>query len=270
MTMVKAFPSEFIANASTDLQSGVLRWGLWGRLGWQDILMRYRRSVLGPFWLTLSTAIMVAAMGTLYSVLFQLPAADYIPFLALGLIIWGFINSILSEGCNTFIEAESVLKQIAMPKSIFVCRVVWRAFLLMVHSLPIYLVLLVWFQIQIGWSVLLAFPALLLLLGHALWISLLFGMISARFRDFPQIVASIVQIAFFLTPIVWKPELLRGRMLIVEANPLYHVIEILRGPLLGTPPEALSWIVVCTMLIAGWVLTFWAFARFRPRIVYWV
>lgn len=268
--MTTAFSTEQVARAFKDLRSGFLWWGLWGRLGWQDILMRYRRSVLGPFWLTLSTGILVGTMGTLYSVLFRLPASEYIPFLALGLIIWGFISSILAEGCNTFIEAESVLKQVALPASIFVYRVVWRALIIMAHSTPIYLLLLALFEIPLNWTLLLALPATLLLIAHALWISLLFGMISARFRDFPQIVGSIVQIAFFLTPIVWKPELLRERVFVVTINPLYHTIEILRGPLLGVPPEALSWIVVGLTLFVGWIVTFLVFARMRSRIVYWI
>ena len=140
----------------------------------------------------------------------------------------------------------------------------------MVHSIPIYLFLLAVFEIPVNWTLLLAVPAALLLIGHALWISLLFGMISARFRDFPQIVGSIVQITFFLTPVVWKPELLGERMLVVTINPLYHTIEILRGPLLGVPPEALSWMVVGSTLLAGCIMTFVVFALLRPRIVYWI
>src|SRR4249920_1897323 len=93
--------------ASRDIRDGILLWPLWGRLGWNDILQRYRRSLLGPFWLTASMAIMVVSLGILYAELFNTPINDFLPFLCVGLLVWNLISSFLIEGGTIFTGAES-------------------------------------------------------------------------------------------------------------------------------------------------------------------
>src|SRR4051812_47682455 len=95
-------------------------------LGWQDIVQRYRRSLLGPLWLTLSTAVTVGALGLVYASLFRLPLERYLPYLAIGLVTWTFISSLVIEGCNSFIAVESTIKQIRMPFTMHATRAVWR------------------------------------------------------------------------------------------------------------------------------------------------
>ena len=102
------------------------------------------------------------------------------------------------------------------------------------------------------------------------WVSILLGMICARFRDVPQIVASFIQVAFFLTPIIWKPELLVDRIGFVQFNPFFHFVELIRAPLLGNAPNTISWIVTLGITLAGWLITFIIFRRFRNRIAYWI
>ena len=256
--------------AIADLADGLCRWPLWGLMGWQDIRQRYRRSMLGPFWLTLSMGILVGALGVLYAKLFGVDIHDYLPFLTLGFLSWTLISTLINEGCGTFTASENFIKQMRLPFSLFVYRIVWRNLIIFAHNLIIYPVVAVLFGIWPGVTGLLFLPGLAIVALNGLWAGLLLGMICARFRDVPQIVASLLQVAFFLTPIIWKPDLLGRRAGIVDLNPFYHFVQIIRAPLLGEVPDALTWGMALGVTAAGWFVTFLFFRRFRSRISYWV
>ena len=230
--------------ALLDIIQGARARYLWGLLGWQDIRRRYRRSVLGPFWLTISMGVLVGALGTLYGALLKVGIADYVPFLAFGFIIWTLISGVITDGCSAFISAESIIKQVGLPLSVHVYRLVWRHLVIFFHNAAIFVVVAAVFAIWPGWAGLLALPGLVLLCLNGIWVGLLLGIISARFRDVPPIVASIVRILFFVTPIIWMPELMPGRALVLDFNPFFHFVEVVRAPLLGQVPGSVSWIAV--------------------------
>lgn len=253
-----------------DLRRGALAYHLWYVLGWQDIRQRYRRSVLGPFWLTLGTGVLVAVMGVLYGLLFKVNAGVYVPHIALGFIVWTLISETISDGCYVFIKASGAIKDTGLPLSIHVYRLLWRDLLIFFHNVAVYVVVAVIFGIWPGWVGLLVLPGLALLYLNALWAVILFGMISARFRDVPPIVTNIMRICFFVTPIIWMPEFLPQRSVLLEVNLFYHMVEVVRAPLLGKVPELSSWVVVLSALIGGWILTFVVFRYCRRQIAYWV
>lgn len=265
-------PSPFpqAVPALLDVLRGARAAHLWSLLGWQDVRRRYRRSTLGPFWLTISMGVLVAALGMLYSTLFKLDVADYLPYVAVGFIAWSLVSGLIADGCTAFIDAGIIIKQVELPLSIHVYRVVWRNVIVFAHNAVIFFVVAGVFLIWPGWIGLLALPGLALLCLNGVWAGLLLGLVSARFRDVPQITASVVQVGFFLTPIIWKPELLAGRTEILDFNPFYHVLELIRAPLLGHPPGLLSWLAVLGITLAGWLLTLYMFSRYRRRIAYWV
>src|SRR5258706_4715928 len=259
-----------LAAAFSDLKNGLALWPLWLRLGWNDILQRYRRSMLGPCWLTASMAIMVISLGVLYAELFNTPIHDFLPYLCVGLLVWNLMSSFLTEGGTLFTGAESYIKQIRLPYSVYVFRSSWSKLIIFAHNFIIYLGVLLYFEIWPGAVALLAIPGLLLLLVNGAAITLCIGMVSARFRDVPQLINSVVQIVFFVTPIMWKPELLRGRAYIADFNPFYHLLEIVRAPLLGSLPSATSYLAVLLITLVNAVIVGAFFARFRSRISYWV
>ena len=258
------------ALAVRDLVDGLQRWQLWGLMGWQDIRLRYRRSVLGPFWLTLSMGVMIGTLGFLFATLFKMPVRDYLPFLCLGFLAWGLISGLITDGCTVFIDTEHIIKQVKLPFSTFVYRVVWRNLIIFAHNVVVYLVVAVVFGIWAGAAALLLLPGLGLIAANAMWVGLLFGIVGARFRDVPPIVSSLLQVAFYLTPIIWKPELLGNRIAFVQVNPFFHFVELVRAPLLGQVPAPLTWAVVLGVTAGGWLVTFFFFRRFRSRIPYWV
>ena len=263
-------PPSQAALAIQDIIGGACAFPLWGLLGWQDIRLRYRRSTLGPFWLTISMGALVGGLGVLYAGLFKVDVADYLPFVAAGLILWGLLSCVINEGCTVFIDAEDVIKQANLPLSVHVYRVAWRNLIIFAHNAVVYIVAAVLFSIQPGWPGLLFLPGLVLLCLNGVWIGLLLGLVSARFRDVPQIVASIMQIAFFLTPIIWKPELMPDRAYLLDLNPFFHLLELVRAPALGQTPALVSWLVVLGITLGGWLMTVLMYRLYRWRIAYWI
>lgn len=258
-------------KAGLDLRGGLERTSLWWSLAWQDTKQRYRRSFLGPFWITVSTGVLVGAMGPLYGALLGQDVASYLQHLAISMIVWTFISASINEAGVAFVGAEGYIKQVALPLSIHVFRLLAKNVVMLGHNALIIAVVLV-FLPPAHWRDAWLFPfGLVLVLGNLFWISLLLAVLSTRFRDIPQLVTNIVQVAFFLSPIIWKAEMLGPKnRFVADFNPLYHFIEVIRAPLLGEPIHAISWIVTSSFLVLGSVAAFLVFARFRARVPYWL
>ncbi len=258
------------ALALRDLREAIRLRRLCWTLAWLDIKGRYRGSVLGPIWLTLSTAVMVASLGLLYSTLFRTNLHDYLPFLALSLVLWTFVQTLVSEACTCFTQEEGMIRSVRMPFFLYAGRIVLRNLLVLAHNIIVIAVVFAIFAIWPGWMALAAVPAMLLWVADSLAISVALGAFCARFRDIPPIVASVMQIAFFVTPIIWKPELIsRGRALL-PINPFFSLTEVVRAPLLGELPGWETYLSAAgySLLICG--LSWTLFVRVRGRLAFWL
>ena len=257
--------------ALLDLMDGLRQWRLAVTLGWLDIRLRYRGSVLGPFWLTLSTAVMVAALGVLYSTLFKMELHDYLPYLALSLVLWGFLSTLVTEACTCFQQAEGMIRSMRMPFHLHAFRVMVRNVLVLGHNVVVIVVVFAVFGVWPGWAALAALPGLTLWLIDGVAACLLLGSVCARFRDIPPIVGSVMQIAFFISPIIWKPELLTGgAAAVLPFNPFYTLLEIVRGPLLGHVPGAAIWLSALGYSLVLLFVAGWLFSRARSRLAFWI
>ena len=269
--------SQTFRRAVGDLRQGMHQRELWLSLGWQDIKQRYRRSTLGPLWITIATGVMAAALGLLYSILFQIPLAEFLPHVTVGLILWGFISGCIKDGAEVFISNEGLIKQLPSALSVHVYRLVWRQFLFLCHNLVIWLALMVIYPRPLGWDLLLAIPGLALIIVNGVWVAMLFGILATRFRDISPLLDSLVQLLFYMTPIVWTTATLKEqggqvaeRARIAELNPLFHYLEIVRAPMIGQPIAAYHWWIVLGCTAVGLALAFLALRRFRSRVPYWV
>jgi ABC-2 type transport system permease protein len=258
------------AATIADIVEGARRYELWRYLAWSDIRQRYERSIIGPFWMTLNMGIMVVALGFLYSSIFRQDISLYLPYLAIGILLWNLISALIVEGCQTFIASGMIIRNIRAPLSIFAYYLVWRNLIVFAHNLIIYVLVVFFFQLWPGWASLLVFPAVALYALNGLWVSLLLGLLCVRFRDIPLLVASLMQILFFFTPVIWPAHIVPDRAYLVHFNPFYHFVEIGRQPLLGQAPTLENWLVVVACTIAGCVLTLLLYARYRARIAYWI
>ncbi|MGB6163756.1 MAG: ABC transporter permease [Pseudonocardiaceae bacterium] len=264
-------------RAFGDLRDGWNQRELWGHLGWQDIKQGYRRSVIGPFWITISLGIQALGMGILYAALFGQQLHDFLPYLAVGLIIWQFMASCVTEGAEVFIRNEGLIKHLPAPLSVHVFRLVWRQLLLFGHNALVWLALMLIFPRPLGWSSLLALPALAVIVLNGTWVVIVIGVIATRYRDIPPVSASIVTLMFFMTPIVWDYEQLKSRAgsvgeraRLAELNPFLHFVEILRRPMIGESFEPRHWVVTLAITVVGWAGALLILRNYRSRVSYWV
>lgn len=256
-------------DASADLIAGIRNWRVWLLLGWLDVKLRYRRSYLGPFWITISMAIMIYSMGFVYSRIFKMDTANYFLYISTGMLAWVLLSTSLIEMMNCFIEASTFIMQVKMPYSVYILRIITRNFIILGHNMLAVVPLLIYFKIVPD------FTSLLFTMGviavSMFSVGMLLAMVGTRYRDVQQVIASILQIGFLLTPIMWKPEMLPGRVMIaVWLNPFYHYVELLRSSFMGVFPPALAWKGALMIAAGGTALMVLMFARARHRLAFWV
>lgn len=256
-----------------DIQGGIKLWQLIWALALSDIKLRYRGSAIGPFWLTISTGVQIGAMAFVYADLFHTDIHTYLPFLCVSMIIWGYLSSLISDGCTCFIGAEGLIKGTRMPFMVHAARSVVRDTIIFSHNLIVLVIVLIAMHVHQSLASLWVIPGFLLWLIDGLAIALALGAVCARFRDIPQIVTSLLQIVFFVTPIMWSPNVLSSHphaQFIVNLNPFLYILNVVRNPLLGLPMTMTEMglaLAISAVIVIGSLLVF---TRARGRIAFWV
>jgi lipopolysaccharide transport system permease protein len=277
--VIEPAPSSFRRDANKplrlrcavdDLLGGFSRWRLAVALAALDVRNRYRGSVLGPFWMTASTAVMVVGIGLLYSVLLKMPLAEYLPWIAVSLVVWNMISQTVSDACSSFVGAEGIIRQVRLPYTLHVLRFVVRNAIIAAHSLPLIAIVLLLTGQMPGPEVILVMLGLALIAVNACAVGMFLGIICARFRDIPQSVSNVMQLFFFLSPVLWKPQLLGQHASWLPLNPLYVMMETVRGPLIEGGAAPLIWLAAVAYTGVLSIAAFAFFVRFRPRIAFWV
>jgi lipopolysaccharide transport system permease protein len=240
------------ALASQDIKIGFQKWRIWMMLAYQDIKLRYRRSILGPFWITLSMAITVYSMGYLYGHLFHTNLETYFPFLVGGMLSWALVSTCITELSEGFSVADGLIKQIKLPYSLYIHRVIMRNIIIFSHNVIVIVpILAIYHQFaKINLNTLVLLPNLFLFYVNAFIYGLVLSMIGARYRDISQIIKSLHYL--------------------VVLNPFYSFVELLRAPLLGAAPEWSVYLMVFVVTAVGMALCTWMFSKYRSRIVYWL
>jgi len=256
--------------ALSDLIDGLKAHRVWMMLARMDIKQRYRRSVLGPFWITITMIIWILAIGPLYGHLLGIGSDEFIPYLAMGIITWGLISGVLLDGAGAFVSAENLVRSVKLPYTVHVLRVLQRNLIIFVHNLLAFVPFMIYLGITPEWSWLAAIPGVALILLAALPIAFLLGTLSARFRDLQQIIASIVQLAFFMTPIFWKADLLKDRAYLADYNPFQILLEAVRRPVVEGIPSAETYIRIGLLIVVLYVVAMPFFVRYRRRLAFWV
>jgi ABC-type polysaccharide/polyol phosphate export permease len=281
-TTADVMPIDFIALSNPSLKSRIVStvtdeviagfriWRVWGIMGWDDIRQRYRRSVLGPFWITLSMGAFILLLGIIYSRLFHMQIETYLPYLSVGFIVWGFMSTAANDSCIAFTDTGRIIKQIKLPYSVYILRVVWRNFIIFLHTIVIYVPMMIVFKIELKLAMLLVIPGLLLVIINLIWLTTVIAILSTRFRDIQPIVGTVIQLGMFATPIMWPISSLGDARIVAEINPIYHLIEVTRAPFLGEVPGMISWLVAIGLAIVGSALATALLVRTARRIVFWI
>jgi homopolymeric O-antigen transport system permease protein len=225
--------------ALNDFIEGASAWQMWGRLGWQEIKRRYRRTVIGPFWTTLSLGIFIGVLGFVWAGLWGQDPKTYLPFLCAGVISWNLVQANVNDGCVVFVGGEAFIKQLPFPYSMLAWSVVWRNLIIFAHNLVIFGIVVLYASAPLTAASLLVVPSVVLSSLNGVWIAMILGVVCARYRDVQQLVGSLLQIAMFVTPVFYTREQLGPRFEgIVDYNVLYHYVELIRAPLLGRAPPS--------------------------------
>jgi ABC-type polysaccharide/polyol phosphate export permease len=264
------FATSAYETISDEILSGFRAWPVWIILGWDDIRQRYRRSVIGPFWITLTMGAFILLLGVIYSRLFHQELRYYLPYLPVGYITWGFMSANITESCYAFLESGRIIKQIKLPYLVYVMRVIWRNFIVFLHTAVIFIPLAVIFKLPLSLTMLYAIPGLLLVCLNQVWLVTLLAIATTRFRDLQPIIVTAVQIMMFATPIMWMVKPSDDTAVIAQINPVSHLISLVREPMLGTAPEGVSWIVALGMLVVGSAAATALLVSKSRRIVFWI
>lgn len=256
--------------AVDDLRAGLTSWRLSHFLAWQDIKQRYRRSTLGPIWMTLTFGIQIFTMGFLSAFLFATAISKSLPYVCVGMLVWTLITQIINDGAGLFVSTSRYLTQIKCPLTVFLVQTVWRNIIISAHNATIYVIIALILVIFPGGSMLLWPLGLLLVVICLAWMALVSAIISARYRDVPLMISNILTVLFWLTPLMYFPEQLGRKRFLADYNPFTHMIALVREPLLGGTPTLNDWLVVLAIAVFGWIGTFLFFSRYRARIVYWL
>lgn len=256
--------------ALTDLRHA---WGLLHVIAFiaaSDLRARYRRSVLGPFWMTLGTAAGTLGLGLVWSELLRMERASFVPSLTCGLILWQLLSGCILESTTTYWRQAALIRNLSMPLSMPPIQMVLKHLINFAHNLPVLVVVVLMFDVPVTRYTLLALPCLLLVAANLLWLALLLSMLGARFRDLEYVLGAAMPLLMFLSPVFYRPDYLPFSAEFIWFNPFSHLIELMRYPLLGSAPPGFVVLTNALLCLGGWIATLWLFNAKRNRIAYWI
>src|SRR5215472_373134 len=254
-----------------DLLKGIDNWRLSHLMGLGEIRRRYARSRIGQFWLTISTGIMVASLGLVWSTLWNMPVEDLLPFVAISLIVWTMITGTLAEAATVFVSAGPMFLNQGMSFSTAIYSLVYRHLLIFLHNMPTIVIAILLFSVPAGGISLVALPGFGLLVIALLWASYLVAIACVRFRDLTQVVQNVLMVAFFITPIFWKPDQIPpDKDYLLFLNPFAALLAVVREPLLGQLPSIYDWAAAVIFSLGGFVVALPIIGYCQRRIIYWV
>lgn len=225
----------------------------------RDLVTKYRRSVLGVAWTVLTPLGLVLIIGSVYSIIFGTDPKIFIPMLFAGLNPWIFMNTSAEGGTGAFLAAEGYLKQTTVNAQIFPLRVVLVNFVTLLYSVITFFAVYLFLQPKLfGPKMLMLFPGLFVMFLFALSLANISAVFNLHLRDFQHLQQLILQGLFYVTPIIYLPEMLaeRGFSFVYRINPFYYILEVVKVPMLGEKMPELSIYLIAIGLT--FVLLFWS------------
>ena len=256
--------------ARRDLAEAIARLPLALYFAWSDTRARYRRSVLGPFWLVITTSIGVVGLGIIWSILLKVSRSEFLPPLTIGLVVWQMLAGCLADAPSVFYRQAGQIKDINLPTFLISLQLVLRHLINFAHNFLVVALVFLVFEQHLSFTALLAAPGLVIVLLNLLWVVQMLGLIGARFRDVDPLVAAFLPILFFLSPVIYRVKQLGALRSVMAFNPLGYWIDLISQPLLGIAPSGRVYAVTLAITALGWLATLWATARNRSRLPYWI
>ena len=255
-----------------DLRASLRYSEYWTYSTWLKFGLKYRRTLLGPIWIAVGPSFFVVFLGYLYSNVNTTAPEVFVPHLAIGYITWTLISGAVSGGSTVFVRRRTEILQGNMRLTDLALSATFETFLTFMHQTVVIIAVLLFYRIAPEPYWLVSLAGLGILFVNGLWVTTLLGILGARFRDLVEVIASVMRVMFFITPIIWIPKDGAGGILgpFLVFNPFYHFLEIVRAPLLGQPIAPLSIAVVACLTALGFAATLWAYHASSRRVPLWV
>ncbi|WP_236043266.1 ABC transporter permease [Pseudomonas arcuscaelestis] len=236
----------------------------------QQLILRYRRTVIGYFWTLVNPLLMMSVTAVVFSALFKVPLREYAVFLFSGMIAWNSFSSTVSQSCQALIQNEGLIKKIYLPKLLFPLSVSMGAAIDSVLSFIALFVIIMVLGGEFSWALVILPLSFLLLFAFSLGVGLVMSVMTVFFRDLVYIINIILQAMFFLTPIMYEKTMLTGpAAFLMKVNPLVPFVDIFRSPLAhATLPDGSSLLLAALSACLSLGIGLLVFILNEKKIVY--
>lgn len=238
-------------------------------LAWYDVRHRYARSIIGPFWITLQTAIFVGCIGFVFSAISNVSVVDFLPFFAISFVMWNFLSGTTNNATTILLGAGGFIKDRGIPAYVFYLQCFFRHLLFLAHNIIVPITLFIFLGGTSWFGLLAAIPGLLIFTAFTLSLSIVTGVLATRYRDVQPLVESLMNLAFLASPIMWKPHVVAGRDYLLHYNPVVHLLAIWRTPLLEGVMPWDSFGIALALLAVVMLLAWFALSRLK-NAAFWI
>lgn len=241
-------------------------------LGLRDVKNTYNRSKLGFFRLFLQTSLSIIIIVPIFATIQERNLREFLGYVASGLMIWSFISDSTIDASSAYLRNARTIRQVAIPRITFALQGIIRNAVMLAISLSLFPLIWIISGTTPNWNTLLLPFGLLLTILCIANLAIIVATIGARSRDFTSIVAAVMRVLFFLSPIIWVTERIRGDIahFILGLNPFYHLLQIVRLPLLGEAPTNINWLLAIVAVVISGAIAYRVFKKFDHKIAYWV
>jgi ABC-type polysaccharide/polyol phosphate export permease len=253
-----------------EIAKALFAWRIWWAIAVEDVVGRYRRTVIGPLWLVLSQVAFIGGVYILHKSLFGRGQQDFLLYLSISIPAWSLISGLLSEGATSLVRSKGYVESYPLPLAIYLIRTVAGAFVTFAHLFTVFIAVSLVMRHAPTIHAIALLPALVLISLYGFGVNLILAPIGARFRDIQPAIGSALGLLFVLTPIFWVPTPEQLHNPLLQMNPFYHLLEVVRQPLLGSWGALIDWYVSAGIAVGSLVIGSVVYARTRPNVVYWL
>ena len=254
-----------------EIISVISKWRIIHLLGISTLRTRYSRSKFGQAWLSLSTFTQILCIGLIWSLIWKMEIDEYLPYVAAGHIVFLFFSQAINESTGVFVADSRIYLNDKQPFMLSIWSHVYRNVLTLLHNIPTLIIIVIWSEsarLTLNWMFFVSLFFGFLFLFFSCY---LFAVLATRFRDLIQLVALLMQLAFLVTPVMWKVDFLPLQYQnYVYLNPFAAILELIRNPMIGLDVNSYAMISLIVWTLLMWLLSYISYSEFNKRIIYWV
>lgn len=205
---------------------------------WRDIKIKYKQTVLGFLWAILQPLLMMIIFTLFFGRALNVPSQNlpYPVFVFSGLLLWNTFSSGLTNSANSMVNNAQIIKKIYFPRLIIPVSSILVALFDFLMAFALFIPLLFLYKQPVGWTAIVCWPAALVIsLIATLGPGCLLAALNVKYRDFRYVIPFLVQVLFFLTPVIYPVSLISQPVLqfVLVMSPVYAAVELFRYPLSG-------------------------------------